>query len=65
MLKLVGPKSEFAGVWFWDSDGFWTPEHGEYIHWLADSFHEFLSMLQYDTYDDEEERESDPLFLAI
>ena len=62
LLTVAGSKSEFGKVWFWDG----TEEgEGGNFHWLADSFNEFLSMLQYDTYYDYEERESDPLFLAV
>jgi hypothetical protein len=65
LLKFSEQGSRFEGVWFWDGPGFWCPEQGNNIHWLADSFNEFLSMLQYDTYYDEEQQESDPLFRAI
>jgi hypothetical protein len=65
LLKYSERGSRFEGVWLWDGPGFWCPEQGDNIHWLADSFHEFLSMLQYDTYYDEEQKESDPLFHAI
>jgi hypothetical protein len=28
LLKLVRPTSEFGGIWFWDSVGYWIPEDG-------------------------------------
>ena len=65
LLKLVGPKSEFQGIWFWDSDAFWISEDEQSLYWLADSFNEFLSMLVYDVCEEEEEHESLPLFQAI
>jgi len=65
LLKFVRPQSEFAGIWFWDGPGFWIPEDGDNIHWLADSFNEFLSLLQYDTDYEEEEHETIPLFQAL
>jgi hypothetical protein len=63
ILVLVNDsKPDFGEVWFWDG----TEEgEGDNIHWLADSFSEFLSMLQYDTYYDYEEQETDPPFVAI
>jgi ankyrin repeat protein len=65
LLKLVGPKSDFAGVWYWDSSAFWISEDEPSIHWLADSFHGFLSMLELDVCTEDDEQESLPLFLAI
>ena len=65
LLKLVGPKSEFQGVWFWDSNAFWISEDEQSLYWLADSFNDFLSMLVYDVCEDEDERESLPLFQTI
>jgi hypothetical protein len=65
LLQVAGPKSEFGKVWFWDGV---DEGEGNNIHWVADSFAEFLSMLQYDTTyddDDEEEREIIPVFQAI
>ena len=62
LLKVAGPKPELGKVWFWDG----TEEgEGGNIHWLADSFNEFLSMLQFDTYYDYEERETVPIFQAV
>ena len=65
LLKFVGPKAEFAGVWFWDDGGSWIPEAGDNIHWLANSFNDFLAMLLLDVDDRQEERESIPIFQAI
>ena len=63
ILTVAGPTSEFGKVWFWDGV---DEGEGDNIHWVADSFAEFLSMLQYDTqYDDEDERESISVFQAI
>jgi hypothetical protein len=62
VLKLVGPESRFEGVWHWDS----APLEGDpYAYWLADSFHEFLSMLIYDNCSDEDDTESLPLFQSV
>lgn len=65
LLKLVGSKSEFEGVWFWDSSAFWDSDDEPSVHLLANSFNEFLSMLELDVCTEDEERESLPLFLAI
>ena len=65
LLQVAGPESEFGKVWFWDGV---DEGEGNNIHWVADSFAQFLSMLQYDTTyddDDEEERETIPAFQAI
>lgn len=62
LLKLVGPRSEFQGVWFWDSTAL---EDEPSVHWLADSFYEFLSMLELDVCTEDDEQETLPLFLAI
>jgi len=62
LLMVADPTSEFGKVYFWDG----TEEaDGGNVHWLADSFNEFLWMLQYDTYCDYVECETDPLFQAI
>ncbi|HEX4145627.1 MAG TPA: SMI1/KNR4 family protein [Pirellulales bacterium] len=63
LLQVSGPEPELGKVWFWDG-----VDEGECanIHGVADSFAEFLSMLQYDTtYDYDEERETIPIFQAI
>ncbi|MBI3836708.1 MAG: SMI1/KNR4 family protein [Planctomycetia bacterium] len=65
LLKLVGPKSAFEGVWFWDSSAFWDSDDEPSVHWLANSFHEFLSMLELDVCTEDEEQESLPLFRAV
>jgi hypothetical protein len=65
LLKFLGAGSEFAGVWFWDNAGFCMPEEGDNVHWVADSFNEFLSMLMPDVDYDEDEQETIPSFLAI
>jgi ankyrin repeat protein len=63
LLTVAGPQADLGKVWFWDEA---DQLEGDNIHWVADSFAEFLSMLQYDTtYDDEEERETIPAFQAI
>jgi ankyrin repeat protein len=63
LLQIAGPKAEFGKVWFWD--GVYEIE-GNNIHWVADSFAEFLSMLQHDiANDDRDERETIPVFQAI
>lgn len=62
VLKLVGPESRFEGVWHWNSAAI----EGELdFYWLANSFHEFLSMLVHDICTDEDERETLPLFKAV
>jgi hypothetical protein len=62
LLQVAGPKPDVGKIWFWDS----VDEcEGNNIHWLADSFNEFLSLLQFDANYDYEDRESIPLFLAI
>ena len=62
LVTVDNSRPDFGKVWFWDG----TEEgEGDNIHWLADAFSEFLSMLQYDTYYDYEEQESNPLFAAI
>jgi ankyrin repeat protein len=65
LLKLVGPKSEFEGVWFWNYDAFFVSEDEQSMYWLADTFNDFLSMLVYDITAYEEEQERLPLFQAI
>lgn len=62
MLQLDGPEAAFGNVWFWDAD---EAREGDNIYWLADSFDEFLELLQYDTYFDDEDHETIPLFNAI
>jgi ankyrin repeat protein len=63
LLTLTDSAPEFGKVWFWDEAG---EVEGNNVHWVADSFAEFLSMLQYDIKnDDEEERETIPIFQAI
>jgi hypothetical protein len=62
LLQVAGPASERGKVWFWDE----TQEgEGDNIHWLADSFSEFLVMLEYDTDVVYEECETIPIFLSI
>jgi Ankyrin repeats (3 copies)/SMI1-KNR4 cell-wall len=63
VLRFNDDKTEFAGVWFWDSNAFW--DDAETRNWLADSFNEFLSMLVYDVTAYEGKPESLPLFQAI
>jgi hypothetical protein len=65
LLKFEGPRSEFAGVWFRDDGGFWIPEAGDNIHWLADTFNGFLEILLLDVDDFEQECETIPVFQAI
>jgi ankyrin repeat protein len=63
LLTVAGPQADFGKVWFWDEA---DQLEGDNIHWVADSFVEFLSMLQYDLKNDvEEERETIPIFQAI
>lgn len=62
VLKLVGPKSRFEGVWHWNSAAL---EGEQAFYWLADSFYEFLSMLVYDICSDEDDHETLPLFQAV
>jgi len=65
LLTVAGPQADFGRVWFWDKAG---EVEGDNVYWVADSFVEFLSMLQYDTTcddDDEEARETIPVFQAI
>lgn len=62
MLILDGEESEFGKVLFWDG----TEEgEGDNTWCLADSFQEFLGLLQYDTDYDFEDVETLPLFNAI
>jgi hypothetical protein len=62
LLQVAGPESERGKVWFWDG----TQEgEGDNIHWLADSFAEFLAMLEHDTDVEYEECESIPIFVSI
>jgi|GEM_PF-2079809 len=62
LMTVAAERPNFGNVWFWDG----TEEgEGDNIHWVADSFNEFLSLLQYDTYYDDEELESIPIFKAI
>lgn len=65
LLKLIGPNSDFQGVWYWNSSAFWISDDEPAYYWLADSFYEFLSMLVYDVCAYEEDRESLPLFEAV
>lgn len=62
LLKLVGPNSQFEGVWHWNRSAI---DDEPIFYWLADSFYEFLLMLVYDVCAYEEERETLPLFQAI
>jgi ankyrin repeat protein len=64
LLQVAGPTSELGRIWFWDSV---DELEGDNVHWVAGSFAEFLSMLQYDIRndDDQEERETVPIFQAI
>ena len=63
LLTVAGPAGDFGKVWFWDEAG---ETDGDNVHWVANSFAEFLSMLQYDIKNDgEEERETVPVFQAI
>ena len=63
VLRFANDGSEFAGVWFWDSSAFW--DDAPPLHWLADTFYGFLSMLVYDVTAYEGEPEALPLFQAI
>jgi hypothetical protein len=63
LLTVAGPPADLGKIWFWDEAG---ESEGDNIHWVADSFTEFLSMLHYDIKnDDEEERETIPVFQVI
>jgi ankyrin repeat protein len=62
LISVDDSRSDFGKIWFWDGE---EEGEGDNIHWLADSFSEFLSMLQFDTYYDYEERESTALFQAV
>jgi SMI1-KNR4 cell-wall/Ankyrin repeats (3 copies) len=63
LLQVAGPTAEFGKIWFWDGV---DEGEGNNIHWVADSFAEFLSMLLYDIqHDDEDNHESDPVFQAL
>jgi Ankyrin repeats (3 copies)/SMI1-KNR4 cell-wall len=64
VLRFANERSEFDGVWFWDSVAFWE-EGAQQLHWLADTFHQFLAMLVYDVTAYEDEPEALPLFQAI
>ena len=62
-VVLKYTNAEFDRVWFWDSNAFW--DGAETLHWLADTFNGFLSMLVYDVTAYEGEPEGLPLFQAI
>ena len=64
VLRFADDGAEFAGIWFWDSNAFWE-EGVQQLHWLADTFNGFLSMLVYDVTAYDGEPEALPLFLAI
>ena len=62
LLSVDDESEDFGKVWFWDG----TEEgEGNNIYWLANSFSEFLAMLQYDTYYEYEEQETVPIFQFI
>jgi SMI1-KNR4 cell-wall/Ankyrin repeats (3 copies) len=63
VLRYADAKTTFAGVWFWDSAAFWDDEPP--LHWLADTFNDFLALLVYDVTSYEGEPEALPLFQAI
>jgi hypothetical protein len=63
VLRYTNDMTEFAGMWFWDSTAFWDDEPP--LHWLADTFNDFLSMLIYDNTSYEGEPEALPLFQTI
>jgi hypothetical protein len=62
LISVDDSTAQFGKVWFWDGE---EEGDGDNIHWLADSFTEFLSILQFDTYYDYAEHETDLLFVAI
>jgi hypothetical protein len=64
VLRFANGKTEFAGVWFWDSEALWD-EDAQMLHWLSDTFNGFLSMLEYDVTAYEGEPEELPLFQAV
>lgn len=60
VLRFVGPKADFDGVWFWDRSA--LPSRGEQVVYpVADSFTEFLGMLRIES----KRKQADPLFHAI
>jgi len=62
LLQVAGPASERGKIWFWDG----TEEYeGDNIHSLADSFSEFLAMLEPDPEDYYEQQQSIPIFVSI
>ncbi len=63
VLRFADDGARFSGVWFWDSSAFW--DDVEPLHWLADTFNDFLSMLVYDVTAYDGEPEALPLFQAI
>lgn len=62
VLTVDDESEDFGKVWYW---GGALPGDENHVHWLATSFSEFLSMLQYDTYYDDEEQETLPIFQQI
>jgi hypothetical protein len=64
VLRFADHGVKFAGVWFWESDAFWE-EGAQQLHWLADTFNDFLWMLVYDITAYDGEPEPLPLFQAI
>ena len=63
VLRFANERSKFSGVWFWDSCA--LVDDVEPLHWLADTFNDFLSMLVYDITAYEADPEALPLFQAI
>lgn len=62
VLTVDYESEHFGTVWYW---GGVLPGEENHVYWLANSFSEFLSMLQYDTYYDYEEQETLPIFQQI
>lgn len=62
VLTVDNESENFGKVWFW---GGALPGDENHVWWLANSFREFLSMLQYDTSYDYEEQETLPAFQLI
>jgi ankyrin repeat protein/SUKH superfamily protein len=63
VLRFANDGADFVGVWFWDSCTLF--DDVEPLHWLSDTFHDFLSMIVHDVTADERELEALPLFQAI
>ncbi|HEY4309050.1 MAG TPA: ankyrin repeat domain-containing protein [Pirellulales bacterium] len=63
-LKFDSPR-DFAGVWYWDSTAFWISEDRQSMFWVADTFHDFLRVLEPDLEEFDSLTETIPIFQTI